>query len=95
MVHLTSVKQLQYSHRHWKQFASAPAKIWAHTVRIPNLKGPGTTVMVNAVRDDVNKAAGMIATLLQQHKGRTLVITGAGMCFGTKCPHQRFWHTHC
>jgi hypothetical protein len=50
-------------------------KVWNATIKIPELK---TTLPATTSSFDVNQVVSMVTDMFQQHKGRLLIITGAG-----------------
>lgn len=51
------------------------AKVWNTTIKIPELK---TTLPAFESSFDVNEVTDLLTDMFKRHKGKVLVITGAG-----------------
>ncbi|KAI9360546.1 hypothetical protein BD770DRAFT_38535 [Pilaira anomala] len=62
------------------------SKIWNTTIKIPELKTP--LPIVPSLQDE-QKVVDLLTKMFEQHKGRILVVTGAGISTDSGIPDYR------
>ena len=60
------------------QSVPAASKVWSATIKIPELKTTEVSSTIPDIHDNLDDAARLVVDFLNIHKGRTLVLTGAG-----------------
>lgn len=57
---------------------AAYSKVWSTTIKIPGLTQTNVPSTVPHIHNDLEEASSLVLDMLTQHKGRTLIMTGAG-----------------
>ncbi|KAI9498944.1 DHS-like NAD/FAD-binding domain-containing protein [Zychaea mexicana] len=68
---------------------AAANKVWTATIKIPELKETVVSSSIPDIRENLDEAARLVADYLKMYKGRTLVITGAGVSTDSGIPDYR------
>lgn len=59
---------------------AAYSKVWSTTIKIPGLAQTTVPPTVPHIHDDLEEASSLVHDMLTRHKGRTVIMTGAGKC---------------
>ena len=61
------------------QSVPAASKVWSATIKIPELKTTEVSSTIPNIHDNLDDATNLVTDFLNVHKGRILVLTGAGI----------------